>query len=122
MNDRTTDLRRAVLMAAQQERGCTVDELVDATGKPHQTVSAEVSRLAQRGVITATHLSRPTRYGRPATVYVVSAQTRERVDALTFEMRQLVRGEAHKWDREECDEALLSVQRLRRGKVTPAEG
>lgn len=50
--------------------GLTTDEIEVRTGLRHQTASARVRELAQRGYIEATGEKRPTRSGRAAAVYV----------------------------------------------------
>lgn len=61
--------------------GATTDELEAALGMSHQTCSARVNGLAERGAIADSGARRKTRSGRRATVYVAS-------EYLTDEMRQ----------------------------------
>lgn len=52
--------------------GATVDEIEVALDMSHQTVSARVSTLGQRGVIINTGRKRKTRSGRAAFVHVIA--------------------------------------------------
>lgn len=56
-------------------RGLTCDEVERITGLRHQTASARIRELSQRGeiiplIVDGTPVRRPTRSGRLATVYV----------------------------------------------------
>ena len=50
--------------------GATTDEIELASGLSHQTASARVNELTQRGILKKTPSRRFTRYGRPAYVYI----------------------------------------------------
>ena len=52
--------------------GCTCDELEVETGLKHQTVSARLKGLADRGLIKDSGTQRKTRSGRGARVYVAT--------------------------------------------------
>lgn len=52
-----------------EPNGLTADEGEQRTGLIHQTYSARVRELEQRGLIRKTDMRRPTRRNRPATVY-----------------------------------------------------
>ena len=64
-------LRAEVFRAISNSLGLTCDELEVCLDMRHQTCSARVCELHQRGMIVDTGRRRPTRSGRPAAVYVV---------------------------------------------------
>lgn len=53
-----------------RERGATTDEVQQATGMLHQTVSARMSELKASDLIVPNGESRPTRTGRAAGVFI----------------------------------------------------
>lgn len=60
--------------------GMTDDELELATDKAHQSISATRRGLVKLGYLEASHLTRPTRYGNEAIVWVVTAYAQDLVD------------------------------------------
>lgn len=52
--------------------GMTSDEIEDKTGFSHQTVSAQIRHLTERGILVKSLLKRKTRSGRAAIVWVVT--------------------------------------------------
>ena len=71
MRGETSRLRALVLAVIRQngETGATCDEVELATGLRHQTASARVNELMNRGQIVDTEQRRRTRSGRFATVW-----------------------------------------------------
>ncbi len=55
--------------------GKTTDEVEAETGLPHQTASARVNELMNKGLIERRGIQRPTRSGRKAFVYVQKGLT-----------------------------------------------
>ena len=53
-------------------KGLTCDEIEEASGLKHQTASARIRELAQKGLIEDSGDRRPTRSGRNAVVWVVA--------------------------------------------------
>lgn len=74
----TNRLRSLVLAEIRQHplTGRTCDEVEAQTGLSHQTASARIRELSQRGDIVATGARRPTRSGRMAAVYVTKEAAR----------------------------------------------
>lgn len=71
MEDHVTRLERVVLDAiCAATAGATCDEVEVATGLAHQTASARVNGLMNKGRIADSGKRRPTRSGRNAVVWV----------------------------------------------------
>lgn len=68
--------RKAVfdIIRNRGEHGATDDEVEAIMGRSHQTVSAARNTLSSDGLILATTKKRNTRYGQPATVWIVARQ------------------------------------------------
>jgi len=69
-----TPRRREVILSivqGQAARGCTIDELVLATGLLTQSVCPVVKSLEKDGKIRDSKQRRPTRTGSPAKVWVI---------------------------------------------------
>lgn len=62
------------------QRGRTADELIVELHRGHATVSARVNELANAGWIVDSGMRRPTRSGRDAVVWVVSAEAKGAID------------------------------------------
>jgi predicted transcriptional regulator len=62
-------LRRAVFKVIWESKGMTCDEVEVALGMRHQTASARVCELHQKGHIIDSGKRRPTRSGRDAIVW-----------------------------------------------------
>jgi len=58
------------VMAYLSHGGATCDEIERTTGISHQTVSARLAELAQRGLVAPSGQTRQTRSGRQAAVMV----------------------------------------------------
>jgi len=56
--------------------GATADEIEHLTGLKHQTVSAQIRHLYEGGIVCASQDRRPTRSGRPATVWILSNEAK----------------------------------------------
>ena len=52
--------------------GATSDEIEEKTGLRHQTVSAQIRHLNERGVLVKSLLKRKTRSGRAAIVWMIA--------------------------------------------------
>ena len=63
-------LEAVVLLSVAKSGGRTSDEVEVETGLPHQTVSARIRGLVQRGLLADSGARRPTRSGRGAAVWV----------------------------------------------------
>ena len=64
-------LERVVLTAIADGGGRTSDEVEQATGLAHQTVSARIRGLVQRGLLADSGERRVTRSGRKAAVWTL---------------------------------------------------
>ena len=68
-----SDLEEGILLFLQKRGGATCDELEHVTGLAHQTASARLKGLADKGLIRDSGARRKTRSGRAARVYVAVA-------------------------------------------------
>ena len=121
----TGDLRAALLQLAAGERGITTAEACEATGAPHQTVSAWLAHLAGSGALARSPLRRPNERGRPMRVYIRGQVDHPKPEALTREMRVLVAETCRQWTAEQCDAALVAAHKVATRKateLTPADG
>lgn len=77
-------LRRRVLayFGACRERGATPDEVAEHFDVPHNTTSPRVTELAQLGYLERTDDRRPTRTGRNAGVYRITASGRSTLEVV----------------------------------------
>jgi len=108
----TGDLRAALLQLASGPRGITTAEACEATGAPHQTVSAWLAQLAGSGALARSPLRRPNERGRPMRVYVRGQVGHPKPEAITREMRVLVAETCRRWTAEQCDAALVAAHRV----------
>jgi predicted ArsR family transcriptional regulator len=73
MRPHVSELEREILEFVRSDGGATCDEVEDCMGIAHQTASARLKGLADKGLIKDSGARRPTRSGRAARVYVVAA-------------------------------------------------
>jgi DNA-binding Lrp family transcriptional regulator len=71
MRPHVSEIEQRVL-AFVKLRARTCEELEEATGLSHQTASARLKGLADKGLIKDSGARRPTRSGRAARVYVAT--------------------------------------------------
>jgi len=71
MKPHVSDLEREVLQFVKLCGGATCDEIEYGKGMAHQTASARIKGLADKGLVRDSGARRKTRSGRQARVYVV---------------------------------------------------
>lgn len=76
ITDRTTTLRRQVFDAIAAAAGLTCEEVCDRLTLPGNTVRPRLCELEGQGLIEKSAAKRPTRSGRDARIYVVTAKGR----------------------------------------------